>query len=97
MGFAVWGAWFGVRGSGLGVRAGCWAWSLRFRFWCSFVLAFGVNLISRDSFSVLLQKLPQLRHLRRYVDVRLPGKEIKLPWREAGSPSHLDDQVDSDQ
>ena len=24
-------------------------------------------------------------------------REFKLPWREAGSPNHLDDKVDSDQ
>ena len=29
----------------------------------------------------------------RKVDVR----EFKLPWREAGSPNHHDDIVDSDQ
>ena len=32
-------------------------------------------------------------HLHRKVDVR----ELKLPWREAGPPSHHDDKVDSDQ
>jgi hypothetical protein len=25
------------------------------------------------------------------------GTEFKLPWREAGPPNHLDDEVDSDQ
>ena len=24
-------------------------------------------------------------------------REFKLPWREAGPPSHFDDRVDSDQ
>ena len=24
-------------------------------------------------------------------------REFKLPWREAGPPNHLDDEVDSDQ
>ena len=24
-------------------------------------------------------------------------RELKLPWREAGPPNHLDDEVDSDQ
>jgi len=33
---------------------------------------------------------------RRKVDVRLPGREFKLPWREAGPPNHHDDNVDSD-
>ena len=35
---------------------------------------------------------------RRKGDVRLPGKRnSKLPWRKAGPPNHLDDNVDSDQ
>jgi len=25
------------------------------------------------------------------------AREFKFPWREAGPPNHLDDQVDSDQ
>ena len=33
----------------------------------------------------------------RTVDVRLPEREFKLPWREAGPPNHHDDNVDSDQ
>ena len=34
----------------------------------------------------------------RKVGVRLPQKrEFKLPWREAGTPDHHDDRVDSDQ
>ena len=32
----------------------------------------------------------------RKVDVRLPGRESKLPWRGAGPPNHHDDKVDSD-
>ena len=35
-------------------------------------------------------------HTARQVDVRLPGKgnsNCKLPWREAGPPSHHDDKV----
>ena len=31
------------------------------------------------------------------VDVRLPEKNIELPWREAGPPRHHDDKMDSDQ
>ena len=38
------------------------------------------------------------RESTRKVDIRLSEKkEFKLPGREAGSPNHLDDKVDSDQ
>jgi len=30
----------------------------------------------------------------RKVDVRLPEKKIKVPWREAGPPNHDDDKAD---
>ena len=33
----------------------------------------------------------------RKVDVRLPKKKIKPPWREASLPKHLDYRVDADQ
>ena len=38
-----------------------------------------------------------LLSVKLVVDIGLPKKKIKLPWREACPPNHHDDRVDSDQ
>jgi len=48
----------------------------------------------------VLDRLPGLRRDLRFAEGRCKAtwkREFKLPWREAGSPNHHDDTVDSDQ
>jgi hypothetical protein len=60
-------------------------------------LAVTVLCVPRSLGVESLMKAQNLYMVNRKLDIRLPKKKIKIPWREAGRPSHLDDTVDLDQ